>query len=461
MGWVILAMTKIIGVLFAVESPEGKLVAVGVCIGIALIYATIAGMWGVVATDLLQLVMATVGSFALAIISVEKLGGLRAMRAGIVRTIGEQSAKALDAGIVPLPGSDQLFDSLPGPEAGGLAIATFFIFVTVKWWAGAEGDGYMAQRIFACKSERDGALAVLWYALLHFVVRVWPWILVGLASIVFFPALSDAEEAYPRMIAFLPVGLRGVMIASLLAAFMSTIDTHLNWGSSYLVTDLYKRFRAPGRSAEHYVRVAQIASVLLMVLAGGTALAMDSIVGAWYFLSEVSSGLVLATLLRWLWWRVNAWSEITAMTASLVLANGFKWIGAVTGEPFFREDAFFPIRLVIIITVCTIAWIIVTVRTKPVSLTRLRAFYRRIRPPGFWGPVREEGDESPETGQGLRLLGAWASGTAAIYCLLVGTGKILLTEGSAGWVVIAAGVACGFFSLGSLDRREPRRARSR
>ena len=262
MGWVILAMTKIMGVLFGIETQEEKLIAVGACIVIALFYATVAGMWGVVATDMLQLVIALIGSISLAGIAVHKLGGLQSMREQIVQTLAEQSARAGETGASPLVGADQIFNFLPGAEAGSLALATFFVFVTIKWWNEAEGSGYLAQRVLACKSERDGALAMLWYALIHFVVRVWPWILVGLASIVFFPDLKDAEEAYPRMIGLLPVGLRGLMVASLLAAFMSTIDTHLNWGASYLVNDLYKRFWAPLRSPQHYVRVAQLASVL-------------------------------------------------------------------------------------------------------------------------------------------------------------------------------------------------------
>ena len=454
MGWVILAMTKIMGVLFGIETQEEKLIAVAACIVIALFYATVAGMWGVVATDMLQLLIATIGSFSLAAIAVQKLGGLQSMREQIVQTLAEQSARAGPSDASPLVGADQIFNFLPSADAGALVLATFFVFVTIKWWNEAEGAGYLAQRVLACRSERDGALAMLWYALIHFVVRVWPWILVGLASIVFFPELKDAEEAYPRMIGLLPTGLRGLMVASLLAAFMSTIDTHLNWGSSYLVNDLYKRFWASDRSAGHYVRVAQLASVLLMLAAGVTALIMDSIVGAWYFLSEVSSGLVVAILLRWFWWRVNAWSEITAMSVSLVLANGFKWIGAATGQPFFADDAYFPIRLVVIIAVCTVAWVAVTLATKPVPLETLRTFYRQIRPPGFWGPVRQAGDSSPEDAQASRLLVAWISGTACIYCLLIGVGKVLLAEPAIGWSLIAAGVVCGHVLLRNFESRD-------
>jgi Na+/proline symporter len=452
MGWVILAMTKIIGVLLPLQSESGKVIAVAICIAIALVYATVAGMWGVVVTDLVQLAMALTGSIGLAVISVRKLGGLGHMREQVLSTIAEQSAAPPDAGVSPLQGAEHIFDFVPSADAGGLALATFVVYVTIKWWAGAEQDGFAAQRIFACRSERDARLAMLWYSFLHFIVRVWPWILVGLASIVFFPVLSDAEEAYPRMIGFLPVGLRGVMVASLLAAFMSTIDTHLNWGSSYLVTDLYRRFLARDRDERHYVRVAQLASVLLVLLAGATALAMDSIVSAWYFLSEIGSGLVVVVLLRWLWWRVNAWAEITGMSVSLVLANAFRWIGAVSDQPFCADDAWFPIRFAVIIGVSTAAWIVVALVTPPVSRDRLREFYRRIRPPGWWDPVREEGEVSPETGLAPRLFAAWACGTASVFCLLVGIGKVLLAEPGLGWPLVAVGGVFGWGLFRYLER---------
>ncbi|MBN1270128.1 MAG: Na+:solute symporter, partial [Kiritimatiellae bacterium] len=475
MGWVTLAMTKIIAVLLDLPSlvvlrgggfrlvdgaltlsaagldpaavlfvADEKIIGVLFCILIALTYATISGMWGVVATDLVQFVIAMIGSISLAVIAVVKLGGPAAMRAAVLAAIDQNAAAAAAEGLSPLCASGSILRFAPDISGGGLALATFVIFVTVQWWGGSEGGGFLAQRLFACRNERHGALAVLWFSFAHFVIRVWPWIIVGLASIVFFPKLADAEMAYPMMIGFMPVGLRGLMVASLLAAFMSTIDTHLNWGASYLVNDIYKRFLVRGRTEHHYVRVAQVASVLMMVLAGVTAMQMKSIYSAWLYLAEIGAGVVLATLLRWFWWRVNAWSEISAMVASLILANGFRIVGGLFNVPFLCADEWYAVRMVVVLAVCTVIWIVVTFLTEPVSRARLREFYARVQPGGCWGPVREPGDPQPEKGHGWRIFGAWCYGVVSVYCLLIGTGKVLLAEPAVGWALIAAGLAAGY-----------------
>jgi len=474
MGWVTLAMTKIIGVLLDLPSiaflssgtirilppnsspaaagidpssvaflADEKIIGVVICILIALTYATISGMWGVVATDLVQFVIAMFGSISLAVVAVSRAGGLSAMRAGIIQSITTHAPQLAAQGASKLCPADTILHFFPRFDGLSLALATFIIYVTVQWWGGSEGGGFLAQRLFACKNERHGAMAVLWFSFAHFVIRVWPWIIVGLASIIFFPVLPDAELAYPKMIGFLPVGLRGLMVASLLAAFMSTIDTHLNWGASYIVNDLYKRFLAPGRPPRHYVRVGQIASILLMILAGVTAVKMKSVYGAWLYLSEIGSGLILAILLRWFWWRINAWSEIAAMGASFVLANSFHILGKRFGAPFFYSDDWYPVRMLLILAICTLIWVTVTLLTRPVSRAQLRRFYTRVRPAGLWGPVREPGDPVPPPHHARRILTAWSAGVVSVYCLLVGTGKILLAEPLLGFILISVGTASG------------------
>lgn len=476
MGWVTLAMTKIIGVLLdlptlvmvrsggfhwiasglspveagmdpatVVFMADERILGVVVCILIALTYATISGMWGVVATDLIQFVIAMIGSISLAWVSVAKLGGITRMREAVLQAVDANAAAVADQGLSALCASDTILRFAPSWNAGGLALSTFIIFITVQWWGGAEGGGFLAQRLFACKNDRHGALAVLWFSFAHFVIRFWPWAIVGLASIVFFPQLEDAEQAYPMMIGFLPVGLRGLMVASLLAAFMSTIDTHLNWGASYMVSDIYKRFLVRDRSSKHYVKISQVAVVLLMVLAGITSLFMDSVYSAWIYLSEIGSGLVLATLLRWFWWRINAWSEMSAMMASLLFANLFRILGTTLDLPFFNGNEWYPVRIVVLLLLCTLVWFVVTILTKPVSKERLREFYLKVQPGGFWEPILEAGDPRPGPGHARLIFKAWLAGVVSIYALLIGIGKVLLAEPLSGWLLTALGLAAGAF----------------
>jgi len=487
---VTLAMTKIIGVLLELpslvvlknggfrwlgqaETPAGagvdpetvafmadeKILGVAACIVIALTYATISGMWGVVATDLIQFVMAMIGSISLAVIAIAKLGGPSAMREAVLRAVEENAAAVAAENLSPLCASESLLRFAPSWDEGGLAIATFFIYITIQWWGGAEGGGFLAQRLFSCKDDRHGALAVLWFSFAHFVIRFWPWVIVGLASIVFFPRLEDAENAYPLMIGFLPVGLRGLMVASLLAAFMSTIDTHLNWGASYVVNDFYKRFLVRHKSARHYVRVSQVAVVALMLLAGITALNMDSVYSGWLYLSEIGAGLVLATLLRWFWWRINAWTEISAMVTSLVTANAFRVAGRAYEVPMLYADEWFAMRIAVLLLVCTVVWVAVTYMTRPVDRERLRSFYLQVQPGGFWDPILEPGDPRPEPGHGWLVFRAWVAGVFSVYCLLIGIGKILLAEPGLGWSLVVAGAVAAYLLVRAMLLETPVKAR--
>lgn len=482
MGWVTLAMTKIIGILVEIPTlvmvkgegliwlhtgttlaekgitPERigwmadeKILGVLVCVLIALSYAVLAGIWGVVATDLIQFFLAMIGSISLAFFSVSKLGGMTAMREKVFAAIETYGPGLEEAGYSPLADSSAMLSFMPDLSSGSLAVASFIIMITVFWWGGSEGGGFLAQRLFSCKNERHSMLAMLWFSFGHFVLRFWPWMIVGFASIAVFPQVADPEKAYPMMIEFLPVGFKGVMVASLLAAFMSTIDTHLNWGSSYLVNDLYKRFLVRKASVRHYVAIGQIGNVVLMLLAGVTAYFMESIYSAWLYLAEIGAGLVLASLLRWFWWRVNIWSEISAMISSLIIANAFRVIGLYTDIAFFSSDDWFAPRLLVILICCTIIWISVTFLTPPEDPATLRAFYERLRPPGFWGPVRKPGDEAQPCIHVKKTLLGWAAGTLSIYCMLIGVGKILFADSSIGWWIIGGGVLAGFALLKLVD----------
>jgi len=389
MGWVILAMTKILEVMLGWDN---KVVSIAVLMGLALVYTILSGFWGVVLTDLIQFTIAMIGSITLAGIVLWKVGG--------------------PSGMVELIRADPNFSPavlhfVPHWNLGGLALATFVIQVSVLWWGAGQGGGYIAQRLFATKNETHSVLAALWFNFAHYVLRPWPWIIVGLVSIVYFPlqTLDDPERAYPLMIAqFMPIGLRGLMVASLLAAFMSTIDTQLNWGASYLINDLYKRFMVRNASEKHYVLASRVSMLLIVALGAIAAWLSDSIAGLWVFLFKLGAGAGLLGLLRWYWWRPNAWSEISAMAGSLVIANGIfflRWYNAALQlltdyeisptfiarmEWFYATDQY-ALNMLFIIAVCTAIWLAVTYLTRPVPEDKLLTFYHRVRPGGWWGPI--------------------------------------------------------------------------
>ena len=442
MGWVMLAMLKICDVMLGWP----KITTLVVLLLIALGYTVLSGFWGVVVTDLLQFAMAMTGSVALAGILIWKMGG----PAGMVAQIS--AAPDFDP---------RLFDMVPDfATAAKLALVTFVVQVAIQWWGGGQGGGYLAQRLFATRSERDSVLAVLWYNIAHFVLRPWPWIIVGLASVAYFteaqlldPATGnvDYERAYPMMMAeHLPTGLRGLMVASLLAAFMSTMDTQLNWGASYLVNDLYKRFIRPEATERHYVTVSRLAMPVLLALAALTAWQAVTISGAWIYLATLTAGAGFVGLLRWYWWRVNPWSEITALVSSFIIANGEFWCrglaavgllsdAAMHSVSWFYSSETYAIRFTVIIAVCTVVWVAVTYLTQPASRGHLERFSRQVRPGGWWAPLAQACPEVRVTPARTGWLG-WFLGVACIYAGLFGIGCLCLgrTAAGIGFLVVAA-----------------------
>ena len=475
MSWVMLAMTKIMGVIFDLPTivmlknfsfklaPSGakihevaaslgfspdavlfsvdeKALTIVICITIAMTYSTIAGMWGVVVTDLVQFGMAMFGAIALAVVAVQEVGGLGALREKVVETINTTDTAAV--GAHALCPSDTIFSLMPNLKNGAsLAIITFIIYISLKWWEDAQGSNYIAQRIFTCKNAKHSMLAVLWYDFLHIAIRFWPWIITGLASIVIFPKLADPEMAYPMMIGLLPIGIKGILVASLLAAFMSTIDTHMNWGSSYMVVDVYKRFIKKKASEKHYVFVGQIAGILLVCIAGVAANYQSSVFGAWMYLGEILSGVSAAVVLRWFWWRVNAWSEITAMLSALILTNVCRIIGAYYPDiPFFASTDWFAIRFLTFLIISTIAWITVTMLTAPVSKEHLKKFYEKVKPFGFWDVAREKGHSFYSKQELWGIFWSCVFGVGGIFFLLLGIGKFLITDYIVGLIMIVCGI---------------------
>jgi Na+/proline symporter len=440
MGWVILAMTKIGAV--ALDLSDASIVHVPLIditvapttlltislIALALAYSVLSGLWGVVVTDFVQFAMAMFGSITLAVIAVNHIGGIKNIR------------PMLDASPVATP---SLLRFSPEHGAGQLALITFGVYLGVQWWAfrNADGGEYIGLRAMACRDEKHARLAILWYAFAHYVLRPWPWIIVGLISILVFPDLSDPEMGYPKMmISLLPVGLRGLMVASLLAAFMSTIDTHLHWGASYLANDIYKRFIHPAASDKHYVLVSRVAMLLMAVLVVWTSSIMNSIEWAWKFLVAIGAGVGLVYLLRWYWWRINAWSEISAMVCSLATAIvlfSSKTLGAREYEG---------VRLLVIVVVSTVVWLIVTLLTKPTPDAVLKGFYERVHPGGpGWKAIERQCGQAATT-HGTRDIAGAISGAVFIYASLFALGRLLLGFPVNMWVIpgliaVASGIA--------------------
>jgi SSS family solute:Na+ symporter len=440
-GWVTLAMVKIIQTIFGTSG----LAALGICLGLTVFYTTLSGLWGVVATDMLLFGVAMAGSIVLSVVSVEKAGGIGAL---------VDAVRAAGAGT----GKDYL--SVFPPLGQALPLA-FVVALFVQWWAvyypGAEpgGGGWIAQRMLAGKDARHAVKGTLWFAVAHYVIRPWPWILTALAALVLFPGLTGAapgemEAAYPRMIAFLPKGVAGLVVASLFAAFMSTIESIVNLSGSFLLNDLYRPFIRKNASERHYVAASRVLVLIVSLLGAGFSYVLGSVKMGWQLVMELSAGIGLVLLLRWYWWRVNAWSEIAALCASAGTAVYLKVVpdnalvrgmGGALARAGFQVDAW-GAGILVIVAVTTAAWLTVTFLTKPDDEEKLLAFYRKVRPGGFWGPVaRRNGgayklQAAPFAGWGLAVL--------MILFLLFGLGKVIFKEWGAGAAYLAAGGLAAF-----------------
>jgi SSS family solute:Na+ symporter len=427
-GMPLLAMTKILLVTAGVDdpaaAPAAKALAIGVSLGVVLAYAAVSGLWAVVVNDFLMIGLALVGAVTLAFYAVGEVGGLAALREKVLALDGGDSWRT---------------DLLPSPVGGTKAIfGAFLVWVGVQWWAHrtADGGGVFAQRMLACRSEGHAVGATLWFNVLNYAVRTWPWILCGLAAVVLYPDLKDPEAGYPMLMRdLLPAGLRGLVLASLFAAFMSTADTQLHWGAGYLVNDLYRRFLVPKAPDGHYVTASRAAMAFLVVVTGLVAFYSDSVTGVFQFLLTFFAGTGTVFLARWLWWRVNAWGELAAMVAAPAASLFFRHF---VGD---RAPAGSGVMFVAMATVA--AWLSTALLTPPVEMDRLVAFYRKTRPPGFWGPVRAACADAPAAAGLGRALGLWVAGLALVLGLMAGTGKLLLGEPGTGVLLLAAAAAGG------------------
>ncbi|OLC48539.1 MAG: sodium:proline symporter [Acidobacteria bacterium 13_1_40CM_65_14] len=431
-GWVNLAMLKILEVTLGLDASHALWVLIAM-LAFTAFYTTIAGLWGVLVTDLVQFVLKMGMVVALAYFAVRAVGGLGALK---------QQVEALDAAA----GAGSRLAFFPSTDSAWMPAITLFVYLGVNWWAswypGAEpgGGGYVAQRIFSARDERHGLFATLWFNIAHYAVRPWPWILTALASLVLYPTLADRESGYVRTLmdpAVFPPALRGVMLAAFAAAYMSTIGTQLNWGASYVVNDCYRRFMRRDKTEREYVVVSQLVTIGLMLVSIYVTLHLASIEQAWKLLIVTGAGTGSVLLLRWLWWRINAWSEVSAMAVaaavSLYLQLVLEWD---SDRP--RDFAYI---MIVTVAVTTIAWLAVTWMTPPEPDATLQNFYRRVRPHGGgWGPVRRAvGVSLAEGSLGRDLFNAFL-GCVLVYASLFGVGEILLRSVALGvtLLVIAA-----------------------
>jgi SSS family solute:Na+ symporter len=450
MGWVNLAMVKILVTIFGVTKGQALVVVFGMMLVTAFI-STLSGLWGVLVMDLFQFALKMGMVIVLAVCAVRAVGGMGALKEKLHAL---DLARAASGG-----GGGSILSFTPDIGSAWMPMLTFFVYVAVNWWAtwypGAEpgGGGYIAQRIFCAKDEKNSLLATLWFNVAHYAVRPWPWVLTALASLVLYPGLADKESGFVKTIvdpAVFPVVLRGVMIAAFAAAYMSSVGTQLNWGASYLVNDFYRRFLVRGAGEKHYVRVSQAATVLVMLASCVVTWYQESIAGAWTFLIAVGAGTGSVFILRWFWWRINAWSEVSAMAASfavsILLQLGF---GLRSGDP--REFAW-----IVLITVAasTLVWLAATWLTPPEPEETLLAFYRRVRPSAsLWGPVAARAADVVPVRDGLRNLMDWAAGCVLVYASLFGVGKIIFGETGLGLGMLAVAAGAGWLIYRDLGRR--------
>ncbi len=417
MSTVTLAAVKIANVMLGWGRLETILIAGTACV----LFASVSGLWGVLATDLVQFALAMVGVIAAAYVSLDQpaVGGLSGMLSKI---------------------DPKTLSLLPDFHDTSLTLTVLVIPLTIQWWSvwypGAEpgGGSYIAQRILASKNERHALGATLWFNVAHYALRPWPWIIVALCSMLVFPTLGDIHRAlpnvdpaligndlaYPAMLTLLPVGMKGLIIASLFAAYRSTMETHLNWGSSYLVIDCYQRFLAPGKSERHYLWISRSLTAFLMIAAGTFTLFLSTASEAFQLLLSVGAGTGLIYLLRWFWWRINAWSEISAMASSFAISIAFfvaKKMGADIPDP---------IPLLTTVSVTTVVWITVTLFTRPADHATLLRFYELTRPSGpGWTAIRAESNLAASPDSLPQMMLGWTSGVMFVYAGLFGTGSLI------------------------------------
>jgi Na+/proline symporter len=429
LAWVNLAMVKILWVMFpnltflgyssinliGVE-VSSHLLLVAVLLLFVAFYSALSGLWGVSLTDSFQFIIAMTGCIVLAIFTLKHpdIGGISGLK--------EKLPESVFSFFPGITGNK----SPSGAQMLTLSLTAFITYLGVQWWAswypGAEpgGGGYIAQRMMSAKDEKHSLMATLWFQIAHYAVRPWPWILVALATLVLYPDATDKGATYVMVIRdVMPTGWLGLLMAAFLAAFMSTMASQMVWGTSYIVNDFVKPFIKPNASEKYFVKVSRITTFALMLLSIIVTTQFTKISDAWKFILTCSGGIGLVLILRWFWWRINAWSEIAAMLAPFLI---YPWLKLYTNLQFE------PI-LLITVAFSTLVWITITYITPKTDNGTLLSFYKRVHPGGIgWKPIS---DQLPEikSDSGFRYLWyAWFGGCITVLCFLFGTGKLIFSE---------------------------------
>jgi solute:Na+ symporter, SSS family len=463
LGWVTKAMTSIVATTLAntpmlahisrfMSAHFGTVwsgndgAALAICVFFLIpftgLYVALGGLWGVLWTDLFQFVLKMGIVIGIAYFAVVACGGTSAMLASLRQIQSNAGSNAAN----PLGFLPDFSRGLTAEPLWMAPVASFLIFVGVQWWAfwypGAEpgGGGYIAQRIFSARDEKQGLLSVLWFNIAHYAIRPWPWILTGLAVIVLYPGLQHPESGYMLVLnSHVPHQYRGLVIAGFLAAFMSTMATQLNWGASYLVADFYRRFVNRRGSARHYVVASRLCTVLLVIVASWVSVQLGSIASGWQVVLQIGAGTGAVYILRWYWWRINAWSEISAMVCSLVVTLILrKW------QPFTGNSSLIFAQSALATTIVTTAvWLTVTLLTRPEPQDVLVRFYRQVWPDvRGWQNIAAQVPELPQHRDLGSNLSAWALGCAMVYLCLFGTGKLLLHQPGVGTLLLIGSGIC-------------------
>jgi Na+/proline symporter len=474
MGMVTLAACKIANILFGMPAWQ----TIVVCGILNVVFAAHSGLWGVLVIDMIQFFIKMTAVFAAAWFSLVEVGRRLAGDASgwtglklLVEKLSTQQVVTTD-GVPVISLSDgkgqPILDMLPNFTMSELALMIFILPIAISWWAnwypGAEpgGGSYIAQRMLASKSEKDSLGGTLFFNIAHYVLRPWPWIITALCSIIVYPdlaaiksafpnadpALIGHDSAFPAMLMFLPVGFVGLMIGGLIAANSSTILTHLNWGSSYLVHDFYRRFIKKDASEAHYVNVGRLSTVLLYVVAALLSLTMSSAQQAFQVLLSIGAGTGLLYVARWFWWRVSAWCEVVAMVMSLVTS---------VAVPFFMPHADFATTTIIQVGLTTLSWLITAYVGPQTDRATLISFCQKVKPAGpGWTDIRAAaGISDTEIAQENRIGSAfvgWIAGCALIWASLFAIGNFLYAAGdpkrlTMAWVLTAVTIISGYVLL--------------
>ncbi len=452
LGWVTKAMTSIVAVTLGVSDRNALAICVLFLIPFTGLYVALGGLWGVLWTDLFQFALKMAIVIGVAWYAVAAAGGMHSL---LTRLAEMRSAAGPGAGDATAFYPDF---SRPFSQEGLwlLPAMTFVVNIGLQWWAfwypGAEpgGGGYIAQRIFSAKDEKNGLLAVLWFNVAHYALRPWPWILTALAAVVLYPHLERPETGYMLVVSqHVPPALRGIVIAGFMAAFMSTIATQLNWGASYLVSDFYRRFIKRDADDKHYVLISRLATVLLVIASAGVSVLLSDIRSGWQVVLEVGAGTGGVYLLRWYWWRINAWSEISAMATALLATIGLRWSAPFSGS----NPVVFAKTALTTTAITTLVWLVVTYLTRPEPEDVLLKFYRSVRPQiTGWKPLARLAPEVPPSRDLGQNLLSWVLGCVMVYLALFGLGHVLIGPFLEGVGLLAVSAVCAGALYSNISR---------